>query len=343
MHRKVVVASLLVVLWLAFAPHVAAKGKPDAGAVTLPKDIVEAPAQTAGTVIGTLGFRTDNKPYVNSAAIFFRRAGSTEAGSVLAWRGDATLRGDTQALGTKKGEFHYTPFSMSLPEGKYELIGMVASYGLLSASNAIAAAETFKTFQYGMRGAVAGGIGAGIGEAICAAGTTGDVTSSEGFVVPFEVRRGRVLYLGSFLAHGTVSHGKACFIPMPVPSTIYLSHADKWERDQVAFREGTMAVDPLLVDRAELAVNERTGYFIVAEDHVVEPKWKMKDYSSGRMSHDGKIAEYKAAHPVASDAPQPAADGAAPVAIPDPTAPAPVDAATVGATAPAPVESAAGH
>jgi hypothetical protein len=195
---------------------------------------------------------------------------------------------------------------------------------------------------------VAGSVGAAIGQAICAAGTTGDVTTSGAFSVPFEVRRGRALYLGSFLAHGTVSRGKACFIPMPVPSTIYLSHADKWERDQVAFRDGPGAVDAALVDRAALAVNERTGYFIVAEDHVLEPKWKMHDYSTGRMSHEGKIADYQGTHPLAVDAPvapDVAAATAAPIAAPAPAAatpePAPATSATEAALAP--VEADAGN
>jgi hypothetical protein len=117
---------------------------------------------------------------------------------------------------------------------------------------------------------------------------------SDGFSVPFEVKRGRALYLGSFLAHGTLERGKACFIPLPMPSKVYMSYADKWDRDHAAFPD----VDAASVDRTALAVNEHTGYYLIAEDHVVEAKWKMKDYSAGRMNLAGKIAEYRAAHPL---------------------------------------------
>jgi hypothetical protein len=319
-------ASVSIILLLLAATAVGAKDKSPPDPVTLPAGLAGAPAETIGTVVGTLGYRTDNKPYVGSAALVFRRAGAIDIGAIQYLRSTATLRGDTQTLDNKKGEFHYAAFSMALPEGQYELIGVVANYGIMSGGAAIAAAEGLKTVKFGMAGLIAGSVGASIGNEICSAGSTSDVTVSDGFSVPFEVKRGRVLYLGSFLAHGTLDHGRACFIPMPMPSKVYVSYADKWDRDRIAFP----TVDASTVDHAILAVNERTGYYVIAEDHVVEAKWKMKDYSAGRMNLAGKIAEYQVAHPVAV---QPSTAAVAASTPADPTAAA---SATVIAPAEAP-------
>ena len=120
-------SSLSFVFLLLASSVVGAKDKSPPDPVTLPASLAGAPAESAGTVIGTLGYRTDNKPYVGSAALVFRRAGATDVGAIQYIRSTAKLQGDTQSLDDKKGEFHYATFSMALPEGQYELIGVVAN------------------------------------------------------------------------------------------------------------------------------------------------------------------------------------------------------------------------
>ena len=56
---------------------------------------------------------------------------------------------------------------------------------------------------------------------------------------------------------------------------------------------------------APLVVNANANWYLIAEDHVVEPKMKMSDLK-GRASFAGKIAAYQAEHPEAAT-PAPAA------------------------------------
>jgi hypothetical protein len=233
---------------------------------SVPKDAVDAPVETMGTVIGTIGYRVDKTPKVGDAAFFFRRTGSQEYGYAHVSRGWLGI--DKNAGALKDGKFRYAAFKMQLPEGRYEIARVAGSYDLPG----------------------------------CVAGNSPTRFANEkDFSVPFEVKRGKTLYLGSFLAHGTLEKGRACFIPIPVPSTVYFSYANKWQRDAQVFSQGQWAVDPTLVDHVNLAVNEHTDYYIIAEDHVPE-KPRMRDYTAGKLSHAGKVAEYKAAHGDASAA-----------------------------------------
>jgi hypothetical protein len=132
-----------------------------------------------------------------------------------------------------------------------------------------------------------------------------------------------VLYLGSFLANGTLEMGKLGFIPMPFPSTVYFSYADKWDRDQKVFTSGSeFAVDPSLVEHTVLSVNQCADYYIMAEDHVPLPKVKLHDISSGSASFAGRIAAYKAAHPEDASSTAPTAGASAPSTPPPLAAPA---------------------
>jgi hypothetical protein len=272
--------------------------------VELPADVVGAPAETVGTVIGTIGYRKGmNEVQVDAATIGFRRVGSTEAGQLVVQRGALTVRGNTGDV--EDGKFAYAAFKFALPEGEYELFRVDGAYGIYP-----------MTLQC-------------VGD--CAIRTH----NATDFSVRFTVVRGQVLYLGSFLAHGTVEKGKLGFIPMPVPSTVYFSWADKWARDAAAFAAGPRAVDAAAVVHAALAVNANAQYYLIAEDHVVEPKMKMSDLKF-RASFAGKIAAYTAEHPEAA-APAVEASANAPVAAP---ATAPVQAAATApvlapATAPA--------
>ena len=260
--------------------------------VELPADVVGAPADTLGTVIGTIGYRKGmNETKVDIATIGFRRVGSTDAGQLVVHRDSLAGRGNTGDV--EDGKFAYAAFKFALPEGLYELFRVDGAY-------------------YGVQP-----VSAGPCSSDCAIRTRNPTD----FSVRFTVVRGQVLYLGSFLAHGTVEMGKVAFIPLPVPSTVYFSYADKWERDAAAFTAGDRAVDPAAVVHAALAVNANAQYYLIAEDHVVEPKMKMSDLKF-RASFAGKIAAYTAEHPEA------AAPAASPAPV-DAPAPEPVSAEAV--------------
>jgi hypothetical protein len=267
--------------------------------VELPADVAGAPAETLGTVIGTIGYRKGmNEVQIDAATISFRRVGSTESGRLIVQRGALNVRGNTGDV--EEGKFAYAAFKIALPEGEYELYRVEGIYGV---GNTL-------TVQC-------------VGD--CAIRTQNPTD----FSVRFTVVRGQVLYLGSFLAHGTVAKGKLGFIPMPLPSTVYFSYADKWTRDAAAFTAGDKAIDAAAVVHAALAVNANAQYYLIAEDHVVEPKMKMSDLKF-RASFAGKIAAYQAEHPEAA---APVAPAAAAV---DGPAPAPAPAAAV---APTPAET----
>ncbi|MGH8028426.1 MAG: hypothetical protein ACREO3_00680 [Arenimonas sp.] len=233
----------------------------------LPKDVVDAPAGTLGTVIGSIGYRRGmNEVKEDAATILFRRVGSTEAGEIRFIRAWMGMGGNTGAI--EDGKFKYAAFKIALPEGEYELFRVFAFYGITPPSMTCSEA-------------------------------CGISPTSNDFSVRFTVKRGQVHYLGSFLAHGTVVMSKLGFIPLPMPSTVYYSYADKWTRDAAAFT-GPLAVDTTAVEHVNLAVNENAHYYLIAEDHLVEPKPRMKDVTSGRSSFAGKIAAYKAEHPEAT-------------------------------------------
>ncbi len=258
--RLILLALLLCVALPSFAN--------DEDTVRLPKDAIDAPVETQGTVIGTIGFRAGMKETKMTWASFkFRKIGSSEVGEVKFVRPTVGFGGNTDAL--EDGAFKFAAFKMALPEGRYEIIQVLGYYN---------------TTPFGY---------------ICTGECGIKTGNSEAFSVPFEVVRGKTLYLGSFLAHGTVELVKLGFIPMPVPSTVYFSYADKWQRDQPAFgAEGKFSVDANAVEHVTLSVNANAAYYIIAEDHLPEPRVKMKDMKSGgRATFAGKIAEYKAAHP----------------------------------------------
>jgi hypothetical protein len=232
----------------------------------VPKSVADAPAETMGTVIGTIGYRLDRTPRVDQASFDFRMVGQTDVGYVEADRGFLGV-GKTRIATLSDGKFRYSPFSMQLPEGRYEIIRVTGVYELPSQ---------------------------------CVGATSQTKYANEtAFSVPFEVKRGKTLYLGSFLAHGTLEKKKVCFIPIPAVSTVYLSYADKWQRDAKVFP----GIDAAQVEHATLSVNERTGYYIIAEDHLPE-KVSMKDFSAGKLSHAGKIAAYQALHGAGASEPQ---------------------------------------
>jgi hypothetical protein len=267
----------LLTLLLLLCPTLA--NAADVNAVGIPKDVIGAPPETLGSIIGTIGYRMDVKPYVDSAAFAFRKVGSQEVGFAQVTRSHLGMGGNAKAF--TDGKFHYAAFKIDLPEGQYEIIRAVGIYEL--GSCIVGNSEGWRPGEPYMR-----------------------YINKTDFSVPFEVKRGKVLYLGSLLAHGTLDKGKVCFIPIPVPSTVYFSYADKWQRDAATFSEGPLAVDPNLVEHANLAVNEHTGYYIIAEDHIPEAQFKMSDYKSGRASLAGKIAAYQAEHggaPAAAPAP----------------------------------------
>lgn len=237
--------------------------------VELPADVVGAPADTLGTVIGTIGYRQGmNEVQVDAATIVFRRVGSTEPGQLVVQRGALSVRGNTGDV--QDGKFAYAAFKFALPEGEYELFRVTGAYGV---GNTI-------TVQ-------------------CTGDCAVRTQNPTDFSVRFSVVRGQVLYLGSFLAHGTLEKGKLGFIPMPLLSTVYFSYADKWARDAAAFATGPKAVDAAAVVRARLEVNANAQYYLIAEDHVVEPKMKMSDINF-RATFAGKIAAYQAEHPEAA-------------------------------------------
>lgn len=261
-------ALALLAAWLFAAPPALARD-----VVGLPADVTDAPADTLGTVIGTIGLRGGFKEARPSwAQLVFRKVGSTQEG---------TLRVDRSAFGHRgsdddliDGDFQYAAFRMQLPEGQYELIRVVGDY------------ETQPM----------------IGCTDCTIQSANPVD----FSVPFVVEHGKVLYLGSFLAHGTLDLLELGFIPMPYPSIVYFSWFDKWPRDQATFAAaGRLATDTADVRHATLAVNRNTGFFIIAEDHAAEPKVKMKDVKSGSASFEGKIKRFLALHPEEGPAPPP--------------------------------------
>ena len=261
--------------------------------VELPSDAVGAPADTLGTVVGTIGYRKgSNEVQVDAATIGFRRVGSAHPGQLVVQRGALNVRGNTGDV--EDGKFAYAAFKLDLPEGEYELYRV--------------------TGYYGMYGTLT----------VQCTGNCEIVTQNPtDFSVRFTVKRGQVLYLGSFLAHGTVGKGKVAFIPMPVPSTVYFSYADKWTRDAAAFAAGDKAVDAAAVVHARLDVNANAQYYLIAEDHVVEPKMKLSDLKGGetsKASFAGKIAAYRAAHPEAETAAAPSATAAEPAASEAPAA-----------------------
>src|SRR5687768_12852786 len=87
--------------------------------VALPADVAGAPADTFGTVIGTIGYRKGmNETKVDFARIGFRRVGSTDAGRLLVQRGGLNVRGNTGDI--EDGKFAYAAFKFALPEGEYE-------------------------------------------------------------------------------------------------------------------------------------------------------------------------------------------------------------------------------
>jgi hypothetical protein len=260
--------ALLVFSTLAAAADKGTAGDPDT--VGLPKDLVAAPAETLGSVVGTIGYRLDIKPYVDRATIAFRSAGSQELGYVTVSRSHMGMGGNAKAL--KDGKFQYAAFKIDLPEGHYELVRALGTYDL--GSCVVGNSEGWELGKQGLH-----------------------YNNATDFSVPFEVKRGKVLYLGSFLAHGTLQKGKVCFIPIPVPGPVYFSYADKWQRDSAAFTTGALAVDMNQVEHAQLEVNEHTGYYLIAEDQTPEAKMTMHDYNSGHASFAGKIAAYQAAHP----------------------------------------------
>jgi hypothetical protein len=234
--------------------------------VELPADVVNAPAETLGTVIGTIGYRKGmNETKLDFASIGFRRVGSTTAGQLVVQRSSLAMRGNTGDV--VNGKFAYAAFKFALPEGEYELFRVDgAYYGIGPATDSCSSDCEIRT------------------------------RNPTDFSVRFNVVRGQVLYLGSFLAHGTVEMGKVAFIPVPIPSTVYFSYADKWARDAAAFAAGDKAVDAAAVVHAPLQVNANAQYYLIAEDHVVEPKMKMRDMKFN-ASFAGKIAAYQAEHP----------------------------------------------
>jgi hypothetical protein len=238
-----------------------------------PDDVANAPADTLGTVIGTIGLRGGFKEARPSwARLIFRRVGSTKEGTLRVDRSEFAHRGSDDDL--IEGDFQYAAFRMDLPEGQYEIIRVIGDYDVQP---------------------MIGCIGCNIQSA-----------NPVDFSVPFVVERGKVLYLGSFLAHGTLDLLKLGFIPMPYPSIVYFSWFDKWPRDQALFAAaGKLATDTTDVRHATLAVNRNTGFFIFAEDHVAEPKVKMKDVKSGSASFEGKITRFLALHPEEGPAPPP--------------------------------------
>ena len=241
--------------------------------VGLPADAAGAPADSRGTVIGTIGFRADNTAKVHSAAIYFRKIGSSDTGFFQIVRPTLGLGGNAKDL--VDGKFHYAAFELPLTEGSYELIRVVGLYPVGGQDPLLPhPVEQLSNENYDPETRAL------------------KYSNKQDFSVPFEVKSGKVLYLGSFLAHGTLEKGKVFLIPMPTPSTVYFSYADKWERDKAAFASIPSRDD---AERASLLVNERTEYYIIAEDHLPEPKVKMRDYSEGRTTHAAKIAAYKAA------------------------------------------------
>jgi hypothetical protein len=247
---------LIVLLFLA-PLHAHAK---EDNAIDLPASLQRAPAETMGTLVGTIGYRNDQGRAYDFAALVFRKIDTTDQGRIKyvhPWLG---IGGNTGDLEDGNGKFKYASFSVTLPEGRYELIRAISSFGSPSVTN--------------------------------------DMWSTEEFSVPFDIERGKVLYLGSFLAHKTVEKSR---LGIPVPSLGYFSWANKWSRDLHTLAPYLGSTDPSDVKHAQLDVNERANWFIFAEDHVLETKWKMGDYSAGRTTHAAKIASYQATHPRAID------------------------------------------
>lgn len=232
--------------------------------VSLPNDAVDVPAETVGTVIGTIGVSSPAQSMFASVthvpivrgSLFFRRAGSGEFGTLDFARTSAGIGGNTKAL--SDGDAAYAAFKMDLPEGEYEIFRASASYD-----------HCMPGFVCNPRYVVS--------------------ANEREFSVPFMVKRGRVLYLGSFLARGTVARG----YPLQ-PDTAYYSYANKWQRDSSLFGQGTLAIDPSLVEPALLAVDGATAYYLIAEDHLPSRVWKRGELKAGLATFAAKVEAHKA-------------------------------------------------
>ncbi len=257
-------------------------------ATTVPADVRDAPQEMLGTVIGTLGLRYDYTPRVDRSTLVFRRQGSLDVGyySVLR-RTLKSSRGGSDVL--VDGKFRYGAFTLSLPEGRYELVRVVNEYFIGLACGEHMQYPNERTMRNG---------------------------NLEDFSVPFEVKRGKTLYLGSFLAHGTVLKKTGCLLSLPFPSTAYLSWANKWTRDSALF--SGLGVDTSNVELAALAVNETTGYYIIAEDHLDDPLFKPAMSIHPEWTHQAKIGRYQAEHPASGDFVHAAAATAAAAVAPVP-------------------------
>src|SRR5262245_60266246 len=67
--------------------------------VVLPKDAVDSPAETLGTVIGTIGYRSGMKDTkVESASLVFRKVGSPEQGQINFQRSWMGIGGNARAI-----------------------------------------------------------------------------------------------------------------------------------------------------------------------------------------------------------------------------------------------------